>query len=171
MSSEFLTHLRRQWMGALVLFLVSTGGTAYAANSGTLQGSSLAEKATYQCNDGIDNDGDGFADYPHDPQCIARYDYNELPQCSDGLDNDGSGDADYPADVDGCSSPEDDAEADLPVTPCSNGYDDDLDGFIDYPSDPECISESDFTENKAKKKGQDPFCLLPRDCGRDPGQE
>jgi hypothetical protein len=31
----------------------------------------------------------------------------------DGLDNDGSGDADYPADVDGCSSPGDDAEFDL----------------------------------------------------------
>ena len=71
----------------------------------------------------IDNDSDGFTDYPDDPQCIGRYDYNELPQCSDGLDNDGSGQADYPDDVDGCQSPDDDLEADIPVTGCSDGYD------------------------------------------------
>jgi hypothetical protein len=176
MSKSFV-HLRQQWMGTLVLFLVSTGGTADAADSGTLQdsGSSLAKKATYQCNDGIDNDGDGFADYPHDPQCFARYDFSELPQCSDGLDNDGNGVVDYPADEDGCLSPEDDSEVDLPpIGLCSNGLDEDLDGLIDYPSDPDCISEFDLTENKAKKKGQDPFCgviLPPRECGRDPGQE
>ena len=33
MGSKFLAHLRRQWMGALALFLVLTGGTAYAANT------------------------------------------------------------------------------------------------------------------------------------------
>jgi hypothetical protein len=33
MRSKFLAHLRRQWMGALALFLVLTGGTAYAANT------------------------------------------------------------------------------------------------------------------------------------------
>ena len=30
---SFLTHLRNQWMGALALFLVLCGGTAYAANT------------------------------------------------------------------------------------------------------------------------------------------
>src|SRR5262245_9891002 len=33
MGSRFLAHVRRQWMGALALFLVLTGGTAYAANT------------------------------------------------------------------------------------------------------------------------------------------
>ena len=33
MGSEFLAHLRGQWMGALALFLVLTGGVAYAANT------------------------------------------------------------------------------------------------------------------------------------------
>jgi hypothetical protein len=33
MGSKFLVHLRRQWMGALALFLVLTGGVAYAANT------------------------------------------------------------------------------------------------------------------------------------------
>jgi hypothetical protein len=33
MRSKFLADLRRQWMGAFALFLVLTGGTAYAANT------------------------------------------------------------------------------------------------------------------------------------------
>ena len=33
MARKFLTHLRSQWMGALALFLVIAGGTAYAANT------------------------------------------------------------------------------------------------------------------------------------------
>jgi hypothetical protein len=79
----------------------------------------VAKKATYQCGDGIDNDGDGFTDYPDD--------------------------------VDGCQSPEDDAEADLPVTPCTDGYDNDLDGRTDYPSDPGCRSGLDQSETGNKK--------------------
>ncbi len=33
MGSKFFVHLRRQWMEALALFLVLTGGVAYAANT------------------------------------------------------------------------------------------------------------------------------------------
>jgi hypothetical protein len=33
MASKLFAHLRRQWMGALALFLVLTGGTAYAAGA------------------------------------------------------------------------------------------------------------------------------------------
>ena len=33
MLSKLFAHLRRQWMGALALFLVLTGGAAYAANT------------------------------------------------------------------------------------------------------------------------------------------
>jgi len=50
---------------------------------------------TKQCNDGTDNDGDGFIDYPDDPSCDSLLDDSEAPydymQCSDGIDNDGDG--------------------------------------------------------------------------------
>ncbi|MCC7436847.1 hypothetical protein IT402_03185 [Candidatus Nomurabacteria bacterium] len=35
---------------------------------------------TYQCNDGIDNDGDGKVDYPNDPGCSSYYDNDEYNQ-------------------------------------------------------------------------------------------
>ena len=73
-------------------------------------------------------------------------------QCGDGIDNDGSGAADYPADVDGCQSPEDDTEQDLPVTECSDGYDNDLDGRTDYPRDSGCSFEFDESESGKKRK-------------------
>jgi hypothetical protein len=41
------------------------------------------------CNDGIDNDGDGFVDDPDDPGCATRSSMTESPQCQDGVDNDG----------------------------------------------------------------------------------
>lgn len=48
-----------------------------------------------ECNDGIDNDGDGFIDYPYDPSCDSVLDDSEAPfdyfQCNDGIDNDGDG--------------------------------------------------------------------------------
>lgn len=34
---------------------------------------------TYQCNDGIDNDGDGYTDYPNDPACYSPTDNTESP--------------------------------------------------------------------------------------------
>jgi hypothetical protein len=30
-----------------------------------------------QCDDGFDNDGDGFVDWPEDPQCRSRHDDDE----------------------------------------------------------------------------------------------
>jgi len=70
---------------------------------------------TYQCSDGLDNDGDNLIDYPSDPGCSSATDNDETdplpPQCSDGLDNDGDNLIDYPADP-GCSSSEDNSEVD-----------------------------------------------------------
>ena len=136
-------------MGRLCIVVVLLG--AAIAVAPPLQSDSLAKKATYACGDGIDNDADGLTDYPADPQCIGPYDYSELPQCSDGIDNDRSGQADYPADVDGCQSPEDDAEQDIPVTTCTDGYDNDRDGRTDFPDDPGCRSGSDDSETGNKK--------------------
>ena len=33
--------------------------------------------APKQCNDGLDNDGDGLTDYPNDPGCTGNSDNNE----------------------------------------------------------------------------------------------
>ena len=41
------------------------------------------------CDDGIDNDEDGFTDYPADPGCRHLNSTTETPRCQDGLDNDG----------------------------------------------------------------------------------
>jgi len=74
---------------------------------------------TYQCSDGIDNDGDGLVDL-QDPGCSNAGDDNETDdpfpttQCSDGIDNDGDGLIDL-ADPD-CVNTQDDDESTLP--PC-----------------------------------------------------
>ena len=61
-----------------------------------------------ECNDGLDNDGDGNFDFdggasanngvargPVDPGCHAAYDGAEDPACSDGIDNDNDGTTDW----------------------------------------------------------------------------
>lgn len=53
MLSKFLAHVRRQWMGALALFLVLTGGTAWAVDEWTganIQDGTLTS-ADYRNND------------------------------------------------------------------------------------------------------------------------
>ncbi len=70
-----------------------------------------------ECDDGRDNDGDGYRDYPSDPGCSSRNDDSEdsddddhnFAQCDDGRDNDGDGYRDYPSDPD-CSSRNDNSE-------------------------------------------------------------
>lgn len=48
------------------------------------------------CSDGVDNDGDGAADYPADYGCSSATDTSEASTiaCGDGTDNDGDGKAD-----------------------------------------------------------------------------
>ena len=48
------------------------------------------------CANGVDDDGDGFTDYPDDPACADAEDAGEaLPACADGVDNDGDGRTDF----------------------------------------------------------------------------
>lgn len=76
------------------------------------------------CDDGIDNDGDGFIDFAGgDPGCASAAWVIEDPQCQDGLDNDGQFGTDFdggasagiPEDPNGrdphCSNPWDNREA------------------------------------------------------------
>jgi hypothetical protein len=53
------------------------------------------------CDDDLDNDGDGLADFPTDPGCADATDGSELSPnvaCDDGLDNDRDGLIDFPGD-------------------------------------------------------------------------
>jgi hypothetical protein len=96
---------RKLILGIVMLVLMIGSASAVKAVTGNQP----------QCNDGIDNDGDGLIDYPADPGCYDYTDNSEvnvgLPQCSDLIDNDGDGRIDYPADL-GCTSPQDNSEAD-----------------------------------------------------------
>ncbi len=92
-----------------------------------------------ECDDGIDNDGDGAVDTA-DLGCDDAADLFERSDalaCDNGLDDDGDGEIDL-ADP-GCGHPgsirEDPA--------CDDGIDNDGDGGIDWdgsPADPECLS-------------------------------
>lgn len=70
------------------------------------------------CDDGMDNDGDGLADYPEDPGCGDPYDADEADDCPSGP---------------GCPA-------------CANDADDDADGQIDFPADSSCSSAAGASE-------------------------
>lgn len=97
-----------------------------------------------ECNDGVDNDGDGFIDFPADPGCASASGI-ESPACDDKVDNDGDGKVDFPADF-GCTAASDPAEFAQP-NGCRDGLDNDGDGLIDFPSDPDCGSSTDPSES------------------------
>jgi len=103
-----------------------------------------------ECNDTIDNDGDGFIDYPADPSCDNASDDSEAPidtaECNDGSDNDGDGYIDYPQDP-SCNGTYDNTEAPADDPQCDDTLDNDGDGFTDFPDDPSCSSFSDITES------------------------
>ena len=54
----------------------------------------LPEPVIGECNDGIDNDGDGLVDLA-DPGCPFPESTPENPQCDDGIDNNGDGLVDF----------------------------------------------------------------------------
>jgi len=124
----------------------------------------VEEPVVNQCNDGLDNDGDGLVDYPADPGCVSLEDddeFNEIEepvyQCSDGIDNDGD---DFIDMFDpGCDHPEDDDEfneIEEPVYQCNDGLDNDGDGLVDYPADPGCDSPEDDNEFNEIEEPQEP---------------
>jgi hypothetical protein len=82
------------------------------------------------CEDGIDNDGDGLIDHPDDPGCEETSDTSEqspLLVCDDGDDNDGDTLIDYPDDP-GCFF----STSKIEDPGCQDGVDNDGDGKIDF---------------------------------------
>jgi hypothetical protein len=68
------------------------------------------------CNDGLDDDGDGLTDFPDDPGCIDEFDTDERGasfECDNGIDDDADGLTDFPDD-DGCLHPTNPIEAPEP---------------------------------------------------------
>ncbi|MFH1409882.1 MAG: hypothetical protein ABIH34_08285 [Nanoarchaeota archaeon] len=121
-------------ISALILVGLLVLSLAYAARS-----------AIKACRDGVDNDGDGFTDYPADPGCSSKNDDSELNlaiACDDGTDNDGDGYADM--NDPGCSSPSDTSE--YSTLECDDGSDNDGDGATDM-SDTGCGSLTDNDES------------------------
>lgn len=76
-----------------------------------------------QCQDGVDNDGNGRIDFPNDMGCSSVLDDEEEPSDYQMVS--------YPA--------------------CSNGLDDDKDGSVDYPEDSSCESLIDNSEEESVK--------------------
>ena len=108
-----------------------------------------------QCHDGIDNNGNGLADFPNDPGCLAAgaREAGGVQVCSNGRDDDGDGMVDYPGDS-GCMGAADRTEAlEGRALACSDGYDNDGDGLTDWGFDPDCDAPADDSE------GSDPSNL------------
>jgi hypothetical protein len=100
------------------------------------------------CDDGVDDDLDGMADYPADPGCTSPTDPDEhsAAACDDGADSDGDRATDYPRDP-GCASATDTDERG--TNECDDGLDNDGDGSRDYVLDPGCDSPGDVSEHDA----------------------
>jgi uncharacterized repeat protein (TIGR03806 family) len=73
----------------------------YAVTAGVSDGPAVdSESFSWQvlpriCADGVDNDGDGAADYPADRGCANTASPTESPQCQDGVDNDAAPGIDF----------------------------------------------------------------------------
>lgn len=66
------------------------GNYTYAAQLSTYAAEISGYVSKTVCNDGLDNDGDGFVDLA-DPSCLDAGYNNENSACNDGIDNDGDG--------------------------------------------------------------------------------
>jgi hypothetical protein len=82
-----------QAVAVVVQTVVTRRGSPFAVVEG------IRATAVPVCDDGLDNDQDGLADYllfgGGDSGCSHPADVSEEPQCADGFDNDGDGLTDY----------------------------------------------------------------------------
>jgi hypothetical protein len=124
--------------------------------------------SSYNCSDGLDNDDDGFIDYPDDLGCSGNDDTIETPfnyhECNDNIDNDNDGFIDYPNDpacVDGFTN----NESPKNIYQCNDGIDNDGDGLTDYPNDPRCLNLYGVTESPQDESLQaEDVCNLLENC-------
>jgi hypothetical protein len=114
-----LLYQPTSWEYIQFLDLANTGANAFLADEGRnlrdawlatgmaeprVMATALWQLGTPACADGLDNDGDGTADYPEDPGCESTTDESEnsaSAPCDDRVDGDGDGWIDFPNDP-GC---------------------------------------------------------------------
>jgi hypothetical protein len=123
------------------------GNAGYAVDLFAYRSDILAVIDQPDCDDGLDEDGDGLADYPDDPGCSSALDIDEQEPslvCDNGIDDDNDGLVDFPYDY-GCSDGLDPSERGA-IYECDNGIDDDLDSFTDYPDDDGCLHPTNPVE-------------------------
>lgn len=109
------------------------------------------------CQDGIDNDGDGRTDFPGDPGCANDGDSSELDAnlaCDDGIDNDSDGLVDFrtTGGDPGCQQP----AAPKEDPQCQDGFDNDGQTGTDFDG-----GESIWGPGNGDPNGPDPQCLYP----------
>lgn len=122
------------------------GNSGIAADLFAYRSELLAVIDRPDCDDGLDDDGDGLADYPLDPGCSSPTDTSEHDislACDNDLDDDGDGLVDL-ADP-SCTDAFDPSEKG-PLYECDNGIDDDGDLMFDYPWDSGCLHPSNLVE-------------------------
>lgn len=137
--------------------------TSYIGWNTSLSGSNV----TYECNDGIDNDGDTFID-GLDAYCDTPLDNSEspatYPQCMDSDDNDGDMLTDL-QDPECDGDPSNNDESPINYYQCNDGNDNDADGLVDYGQDPSCTEANGTTEFPAQNTVQiDDLCSLSESC-------
>jgi streptogramin lyase len=71
---------------------VDDAGRVYVA--GFYTNNVLRADVSPECSNGVDDDGDGFVDFPDDPGCLDATSIED-PACDDDLDNDGDGKIDW----------------------------------------------------------------------------
>ncbi len=79
------------------------GNLSYVVDLDAYRSEILAVITQPDCQDGLDVDGDGWADHPEDPGCDSPDDDSELSDalvCDNGIDDDEDGLTDYPDDPD-----------------------------------------------------------------------
>jgi hypothetical protein len=121
-ASIQLLYQPTSWEYIQFLDLANTGAVGFLADEGRnlrdawlatgmaaprVMASAVWQLETPACADGLDNDGDGAADYPSDPGCTSGVDESEnilSVACDDRLDGDGDGFTDFPRDP-GCPDP------------------------------------------------------------------
>jgi Subtilase family len=138
---------------------IEAPGQDVDSGAGLVTALAAGEALAGACNDGIDNDGDGKADFAGlDPGCASADDASERSatlRCDDGLDNDGDGRIDFRADGSGdlgCAGPSSRRED----PQCQDGVDNDGSLGTDFDG-----GVSVLGVGNGDPAGPDPQCAQP----------
>ena len=162
-----LLYQPTSWEYIQFLDLANTGAVEFLADEGRnlrdawlatgmadprVMASTTWQLGTPACSDGIDNDGDGTADYPDDPGCASSVDESEnnaSVACDNRKDDDGDGLIDFPRDP-GCLS----SSYSLENPQCQDGVNNDGAVGTDFDG-----GESVLGPGNGDPNGPDPQCV------------